>query len=117
MTYVDGYLTPVPVAHRPQFETISKLAAQVFREHGANSYLECWSDDVPGGDTPSMPAAVQLKADENVVFTVITWPSKEIRDKGHENVISDPRMQPDVLDMPFDVTRMIMGGFVPIVET
>ena len=116
MTYVDGYLTPVPVAYRPQFETISKLAAQVFREHGADSYLECWSDDVPGGDA-SMPAAVQLKTDENVVFTVITWPSKEIRDKGHETVMNDPRMQPDVLDVLFDVKRMIMGGFVPIVET
>ncbi len=114
MTYVDGYLTPVPVANRAKFEDISRLAADVFKEHGATSYVECWSDDVPTGDETSMPAAVNLKSDEAVIFTTITWPSKDVREAGHEKVRNDPRMQPDVLEMPFDVTRMIMGGFVPI---
>ena len=117
MSYVDGYLTPVPVAHRARFKAVSNLAATVFKEYGAISYVECWSDDVPDGSTLSMRTAVQLQENEEVVFTVITWPSKETRNSGHKKVMNDPRMQPGVLEMPFDVDRMIMGGFVPITGT
>jgi uncharacterized protein YbaA (DUF1428 family) len=33
-----------------------------------------------------------------------------------EAIAVDPRMHPDNNPMPFDGTRMIFGGFVPIVE-
>jgi uncharacterized protein YbaA (DUF1428 family) len=31
--------------------------------------------------------------------------------------MADPRMQPTGGDMPFDLQRMIFGGFQPIVQT
>ena len=31
-------------------------------------------------------------------------------------VMADPRLQPDANPMPFDVQRMIYGGFPPIVD-
>ena len=114
MTYVDGYLTPVPIKNRAAFEATSKLAAEVFKEHGASSYVECWADDVPDGASLSMGKAVGLTPNEAVIFTWIVWPSKKARDSGHEKVRDDPRMQPDVFDITFDVDRMISGGFVPI---
>jgi len=90
--------------------------ADVFKEKGALKVVECWGDDVPGGQVTSLPMAVKCKPDETVVFSWIIWPSREIRDAGMKALMSDPRMQPDKNPMPFDGKRMIFGGFVPIVE-
>jgi uncharacterized protein YbaA (DUF1428 family) len=57
---------------------------------------------------------VKAGADEKIVYSWIEWPSKEVRDKGWEKVMSDPRMQPN--QMPFDGKRMIYGGFAPILD-
>ena len=59
-------------------------AAVVFREYGALSVAECWGDDVPEGKLTSFPLAVKRKDDETVVFSWVTWPSREVRDDGHE---------------------------------
>jgi uncharacterized protein YbaA (DUF1428 family) len=64
----------------------------------------------------SFPMAVKRQPDETVVFSWIVWPSREVRDKGMNALMDDPRMQPDTNPMPFDGKRMIFGGFVPIVE-
>ena len=90
--------------------------ADVFKEKGALKVVECWGDDVPGGQVTSLPMAVKCKPDETVVFSWIIWPAREIRDAGMKALMSDPRMQPDKNPMPFDGKRMIFGGFVPIVE-
>jgi uncharacterized protein YbaA (DUF1428 family) len=54
---------------------------------------------------------------ESIVFSWIVWPSREARDEGNKKVMADPRMQPTGGDMPFDMKRMIVGGFTPIVQT
>ena len=33
-----------------------------------------------------------------------------------KKVMADPRMQPDMANMPFDGKRMIFGGFKPFME-
>ena len=78
--------------------------------------IEAWADDVPEGKLTSFPMAVKLAPDETVVFSWIEWPSREARDAGNEKVMADPRMQPDDEDMPFNMQRIIFGGFAPIVE-
>jgi uncharacterized protein YbaA (DUF1428 family) len=116
MTYVDGFVAAVPTANREKFEKHAEAAADVFKEKGALKVVDCWGDDVPGGQVTSLPMAVKCKPDETVVFSWIIWPSREIRDAGMKALMSDPRMQPDKNPMPFDGKRMIFGGFVPIVE-
>jgi uncharacterized protein YbaA (DUF1428 family) len=91
-------------------------AAELFKEHGAVTVVECWGDDVPEGKLTSFPMAVKREADETVVFSWIIWPSKEVRDAAHKKVMADPRMQPDKNPMPFDGKRMIFGGFEVLVE-
>ena len=59
--------------------------------------------------------AVQRKPDETVVFSWITWPSREVRDAGMKKVMADPRI-PGSDPMPFDGKRMIFGGFQAIVS-
>jgi uncharacterized protein YbaA (DUF1428 family) len=114
MFYVDGIVVPVPTAKKQAYLEQARLAAQVFKENGALSVVECWGDDVPPGKLTSFPLAVQLKADETVVFSWITWPSRSVRDAGMEKTMADARMKST--DMPFDGQRMIFGGFEAILS-
>ena len=116
MTYIDGFVAAVPTANREAFRKHAADAAAVFKEHGALKVVECWGDDVPDGKITSLPMAVQCKADETVIFSWITWPSREARDAGMAKVMTDPRMQPDSNPMPFDGQRAIYGGFEVLVE-
>jgi uncharacterized protein YbaA (DUF1428 family) len=116
-TYVDGFLTAVPTANREAYRETAATAAEVFREHGALACVECWGDDVPVGKVNDMHGAVQRRDDETVVFSWIAWPSKAVRDEALPKVMADPRlagMAPDV--MPFDGSRMIMGGFEVLLD-
>jgi uncharacterized protein YbaA (DUF1428 family) len=109
MNYVDGFVAAVPTASRDGYLRHATLAAEVFKAHGALGVVECWGDDVPEGKLTSFPMAVQRKADETVVFSWITWPSRAARDAGWKAAMDDTRLKN--LDMPFDGKRMIFGGF------
>jgi uncharacterized protein YbaA (DUF1428 family) len=116
MTYVDGFVAAVPTANRDVYRKHAELGAAVFKEHGALRVVECWGDDVPEGKLTSFPMAVKRKDDETVVFSWITWPSREARDAGMKKAMADPRLQPNVNPMPFDGQRLIYGGFQVLVE-
>ena len=116
MAYVDGFVVAVPTRNKDAYKIHAEKAAMVFKEHGALKLVECWGDDVPGGKVTSFPMAVKCEPDETVVFSWITWPSREVRDQGMAKVMADPRLQPSQNPMPFDGKRMIYGGFEMIVE-
>jgi uncharacterized protein YbaA (DUF1428 family) len=116
MTYVDGYVLAVPTANRAAYQKVAEDAAILFKECGALKVVECWGDDVPEGKLTSFPMAVKCEENETVVFSWIVWPSREVRDRGNEMVMKDPRMQADK-EMPFDGKRLIFGGFEMIVES
>ena len=116
MSYVDGFVCPVPTAKREAYRAHAADAAAIFKEFGATQVVECWGDDVPDGKLTSFPLAVQRKDDEAVVFSWVAWPDKATRDAGWEKVMKDPRMPQDMSAMPFDGKRMIYGGFTPIVD-
>jgi uncharacterized protein YbaA (DUF1428 family) len=78
--------------------------------------VDCWGDDVPDGKLTSFPMAVKKAADETVVVGWIVWPARAARDAGMKKAMEDPRMQPDVMPMPFDGKRMIFGGFETILD-
>ena len=115
MNYVDGFVAAVPTANRDKYLRHAQAAAAVFKEHGALEVVECWGDDVPEGKVTSFPMAVQRRDDETVVFSWITWPSREVRDEGMKKAMADARLQPENNPMPFDGKRLIYGGFQVIV--
>jgi uncharacterized protein YbaA (DUF1428 family) len=116
MPYVDGFVAAVPTANRELYRKHAEEAGHVFKEHGALHFVECWGDDVPEGKVTSFPMAVKREPGETVVFSWVTWPSRQARDEGMKKVMADPRLQPDVNPMPFDGKRLIYGGFEVIVE-
>ncbi len=111
MNYIDGFVIAVPTANQDTYIHHARLAAAIFKEHGALRVTECWGDDVPEGKLTSFPMAVKCAADETVVFSWIEWPSKEVRDAGMQKVMEDSRLHSDSNPMPFDGKRMIYGGF------
>lgn len=110
MSYVDGFVVPVPTAKKQAYREIATKAAGMFKEFGATHVVECWGDDVPKGKVTDFQGAVKAEPGETVVFSWIVWPSKAVRDAGNEKMKHDPRMQ-QMSDMPFDGKRVIMGGF------
>jgi len=115
MSYVDGFVIPVPAGGKQAYLDMATKAAPIFKEYGAIRVVECWGDDVPDGKVTDFKGAVKASEGENIVFSWIEWPSKEIRDAGMAKVMTDERMHPDG-DMPFDGKRMIYGGFAPMLD-
>lgn len=115
MSYVDGFIVPVPQANLADYRKLARKAGKIWREYGALSYFEYVADDVKPGKTTSFPQAVKLKDDEVVVFSYITYASRRDRDRINKLVMADPRLAA-MKQCPFDAKRMIYGGFKTLVE-
>jgi uncharacterized protein YbaA (DUF1428 family) len=117
MSYVDGFIVPVPVKNLAAYRRMARKAGKIWREYGALDYREFVADDAPVGKYTSFPRSVKLKAGETVVFSWIVYKSRAQRDRINAKVMKDPRFD-DMMDpksMPFDGKRMIFGGFKPLV--
>ena len=117
MPYVDGFVIPVPKKQVSAYRTMARKAGKVWREYGALDYKECVADDVKMGKWTSFPRSVKKKPNETVVFSYIVYKSRAHRDKVNAKVMKDKRIAAmmDMNAMPFDVKRMIYGGFKVIV--
>jgi uncharacterized protein YbaA (DUF1428 family) len=116
MGYADGFVVPVPEGKKEAYREMAAKAAAVFKEFGAVRVVEAWGDDVPDGKVTDFRRAVKAEDGENIVYSWIEWPSKEVRDEGWAKVMADERMKPDFDNMPFDGKRMFWGGFAPVVD-
>lgn len=116
MSYIDGVVIAVPTGNRRKFIEHSNLVDQAFLDHGAIRVVECWADDVPDGKKTDFRRAVQATDEETVVFSWIEWPDKETRAAAWKKLMEDPRMNDEGNPMPFDGSRMVYGGFNPVVE-
>lgn len=118
MPYVDGFILPLPKSNREKYLASARLAATVWREHGALEYRECIAEDVKPGKLTSFPQAVNLEDGETVVFAWVVYESRAHRDAVVAKVMSDPRladmMKPE--NSPFDAKRMIYGGFEMVID-
>ena len=113
MAYVDGFVIPVPKDKLETYKAQAALCAQVWKEYGALTSVECVADDVPYGVLTSFPRGVQAKEDEIVIFSWIVYEDRASRDAVMEKVMADPRMKPMMESPAFDGKRMIFGGFQP----
>ena len=114
MTYVEGFLTPVPTANKDAYKKHAEGAIDLFLGLGATRFVEAWGDDVPDGKTNDLKKAVDLKDDETVLFSWLEYPDKATRDEANRKMMENPDLMN--MDMPFDGSRMIFAGFEPFVE-
>lgn len=116
MRYVDGFLLPVPKENLEAYRRLARKAGKIWREHGALEYVECVGDDLDVQGMVPFPRRIKLKPGEMVVFSWIVYKSRKDRDRVNAKVMSDPRLQCDPKTMPFDVKRMVYGGFNVLVD-
>lgn len=116
MSYIDAFLAPVPVVNRDAYADLVSDVAEIFRKHGAVSYVECWGDEIPPGKWTSMTMAVQAKDDETVVIGWAVWPSKDKRDAAYPALMKDLHTTLADRSALFDGKRMIFGGFTPLLK-
>ena len=118
MSYVDGFVVPVPKDKVNAYRAMAEKAGKIWKEYGALEFKECVADDVKKGKLTSFPRAVKLKPNETVVFSYIVYRSRKDRDRINAKVMKDPRLggMMAMKDMPFDAKRMIFGGFKTIVD-
>jgi uncharacterized protein YbaA (DUF1428 family) len=116
--YVDGFVLPVPKRNLDAYRRIARMSGKIWREHGALEYRECVADDVQVGKVTSFPRSVKLKPDETAVFAWIVFKSRAHRDRVNAKVMKDKRLanMGNPKDMPFDVKRMVYGGFKILVD-
>lgn len=118
MRYVDGFVLPVPKKNLKTYARIARTAGKVWREHGAIDYKECVGDDLNVSMGVPFPRQVKVKPGETVVFSYIVFKSRAHRDRVNAKVMKDPRLAAmmDPKAMPFDVKRMVYGGFKILVD-
>lgn len=114
MTYVQGFLLPVPEQKKDAYFRMAADVAPMFTGHGASSIVEAWGDDVPDGKQTDMKRAVQAGGGENVVFSWIEYPDKAACDEAARMMQSEDVEPP--AEIPFDGRRMIYSGFDVVMD-
>ena len=118
MHYVDGFVLPVPKKNLQTYRRMAQKAEKIWRKYGALDYKECASDDQNVKFGVPFPRQMKVKPGETVVFSYIVFKSRAHRDRVNAKVMKDPRISEmcDPKDMPFDVKRMVYGGFKVLVD-
>ena len=92
MSYVDGYVLPVPKKNLKIYARLARKAGKIWREHGALEFRECVGDDLDTRHAVSFPQQIKLKRGETVMFSCITFKSRADRDRVNAKVMKDPRL-------------------------
>jgi uncharacterized protein YbaA (DUF1428 family) len=114
--YVDGFVIPLSKKNVGDYRRMAQKAGKVWRDNGALEFRECVGDDQNG---KAVYARNQTKPGETVLFSYIVFKSRAHRDQVNARVMKDPRIAKMMgsKPMPFDVKRMLYGGFKTMVET
>ena len=111
MRYVDGYVLPVPKKNLKAYLRMARMGERMWRKHGALDYKECVGDDLKTKWGLPFTGIMKLKAGETVVFSYILFKSRAHRDRVNAKVIKEISSMGAQMDMPFDMKRMVYGGF------
>ena len=115
--YVESFVMPVPEAKRAEYEAVAKALSQVYMDLGATRVVELWPEDVSEGTLTSFPRAVKAEAGEIPVVAWIEYPDKAARDACNAAFMDHPVVKGMTEMPPMDGKRMILGGFVPLLDT
>jgi uncharacterized protein YbaA (DUF1428 family) len=110
-------LVPVSKKDLPAYRRMSRKFGKLAREYGVLEYCEAYGDELsPKGWSVTFPKFLKLKRGETAVFAWVVYASKQQRNRILKQVMADPRMGKAPKRMPFDMKRMLTGGFKMFVE-
>jgi len=118
MSYVDGFVLPVPKKKLQAYRRMAQKAGKIWRQYGALDYKECAGDDLNVKMGVPFPKMLKPRPGETVVFSFIVFKSRSHRDSVNAKVMKAPRISKmcDPKSMPFDCKRMLYGGFKVLVS-
>lgn len=117
MSYVDGFVIPVPKKNIAAYKKLAAKAGKIWMEHGALQYVEAVGEDMNVKFGLPFPKLVKPKPNETIVFSWIVYKSRKHRDQVNAKVMKDKRMDPSKMkEMPFDCKKMAYGGFTVLVN-
>jgi uncharacterized protein YbaA (DUF1428 family) len=117
MSYVDGYVLPIQQKHLQTYRKMAAMGRKAWMKHGAVDYKECIGDDLDAKWGTPFGRVMKLKPGETVVFAYIVFKSRAHRDRVNAKVMKEMAdMGGPPKDMPFDMKRMVYGGFQTLVE-
>ena len=116
MKYVDGYVLAVPKKNLKTYMRMARMGEKMWRKHGALDYKECVGDDLKTKWGMPFPRMMKVKPGETVVFSYIVFKSRAHRDRVNAKVMKEMEKMSEPKDMPFDVKRMVYGGFKVLVD-
>ena len=118
MTYVDGFVIPIPKRNLRTYRRIAAEAGKIWRKYGALDYKECVGDDLRVKWGRPFPRLARVKRGDTVLFSFIVYRSRAHRDRVNAKVMKDPRIvkMMSAGAMPFDDRRMTYGGFTVLVD-
>jgi uncharacterized protein YbaA (DUF1428 family) len=116
--YIDGFVLPVSKKKLAAYKRMAQKARRIWKEYGALDYKECVGDDLNVKMGLPFPRAIKSKAGETIVFAYIVYKSRAHRDSVCARMMKDPRVAEmcDPNKMPFDMKRMLYGGFKVMVS-
>ncbi len=119
MHYVDGYVLPMPKKNLKAYARMAKMGAEMWMKHGALDYKECVGEDLETKWGTSFSKMMKLKPGETVVFSYIVFKSRAHRDRVNAKVMKEMEemeKKGNMQVMPFEMKRMVYGGFKVIVD-
>ena len=117
MSYVDGFVIPIPKKNLKAYARMAKDGAKTWMKHGALDYKECVGDDLQSKWGMPFTKLLKLKPGETAVFSYIVFKSRAHRDRVNAKVLKEMEKTGPPKEMPFDMKRMVYGGFKTLVES
>lgn len=124
--YVDGFVIPIQKKNMRAYTKMAQDAGKVWMRFGALQYYECVAEDLkvfmdhknPKKASFPFKTKFNLKPNETILFSWIAYKSKSHRNQVNKKVMKHfDKLYADKKDMPmpFDVRKMLYGGFKPVV--
>ena len=104
MSYVDGFVVPVPKKKRAAYVKMARKAGKVWKDHGALDYNECLADDVKLGQAHLVPAQREAEEERGGLVLVHRLQQPQASRRVMKKVMKDKRLAAmmDMKSLPFD---------------
>lgn len=113
--YVMVAALSVPEGKREDYLRAAEFMADWSMKQGALEVMEAWESEVPEGKTTDFRKAVKAPEGEKIVTGWVIWPDKATFDKANEAMMRGEGFEDhEGSEPPFDGSRLIYGGFEPL---